>query len=38
MEEKEIFRGYTILIDPVTQNPEDRALMSIEADSASEAL
>ncbi len=37
LEAKEIIRGYTLLIGPETQKPEVRALMSIEADSASEA-
>jgi len=37
MEEREIILGYTVIVGPETEKPEVRALMSIEADSASEA-
>jgi len=37
LEEKGVILGYTLQIGPETAKPEVRALMSIEADSASEA-
>ena len=37
LEEREIITGYTVLIGSEVNKPEVRALMSIEADSASEA-
>jgi DNA-binding Lrp family transcriptional regulator len=37
LEERGIIHGYTVIIGPETNKPEVRALMSIEADSASEA-